>query len=267
MKKNIKIISKTNRKVGQILGINVDSTSKNSVLTRVEDFISDSSKLGGYSKKFYIVTPNPELILMAQKNSKLKNSLNSADIAIPDGVGLKIADSSLNIIKGRELFMDLIKLASQKNWKVFLLGGLNNEAELAIGKLKEKYKNLEIESSKGPRLDDSAKPKTDMDERVEKDSIATINKFQPDLLFVAYGNPKQEIWINKNLGRLNTRGAMAVGGTFRYVSGLSPLPPEWMGRIGLEWLYRALTEPVRLGRILRAVIVFPLKVFLYKISQ
>lgn len=260
MKKNRKNTSKTIRKFGQILGINVDSTNKSQVLTRVDDFISDSTK-------FYIVTPNPELLIMAQKNSKLKNALNSADIAIPDGVGLKAADLSLNIIKGRELFMDLIKLASQKNWRVFLLGGLTNEAELAKWKLKELYQNLRIESCKGPRLGSDAKPKTDIDERVERDSIAMINRFQPDLLFVAYGNPKQEIWIHENLGKLNIGGAMAVGGTFRYVSGLSLLPPGWMGRIGLEWLYRAITEPVRLVRIFRAVIVFPLKLFLYKLSR
>lgn len=260
MKKNRKNTSKTIRKFGQILGINVDSTNKSQVLTRVDDFISDNVK-------FYITTPNPELLIMAQKNSKLKNALNSADIAIPDGVGLKIADPSLNIIKGRELFMDLIKLSSQKNWKVFLLGGLNNEAELAIGKLKEMFKNLKIESSKGPGLDGNAKPKTVMDEGVEKDSIDTINKFQPDLLFVAYGNPKQEIWINENLVRLNTRGAMAVGGTFRYVAGLSKLPPKWIGKAGLEWLYRAVIEPYRIIRIFRAVIIFPIKVFLDKISR
>ena len=102
----------TGRKIGQILGINVTSTSLAEVLPRVEDFIA-------HSAKFYIVTPNPELILMSQHNLNLKEALNSADLSVPDGVGLKIADPALTIIKGRELFLELIKLAEKRSWKVF----------------------------------------------------------------------------------------------------------------------------------------------------
>jgi N-acetylglucosaminyldiphosphoundecaprenol N-acetyl-beta-D-mannosaminyltransferase len=249
---------KTAQEVGQILGINVNSSSKASVLARVEDFISDSTK-------FYIVTPNPELILMAEKNKTLKNALNSADLSIPDGFGLKVADPSLNIIKGRELFMDLIELANKKNWKAVLLGGLGNEGEVASQKLIKKYPKLQIKAIKGPILGNSAKPATINDEKLEKEAIDQINFFKPDLLFVAFGNPKQEIWIHEHLGKLNVGGAMAVGGTFRYIAGLSKLPPKWMARIGLEWLWRLITEPVRIGRILRAVIVFPLYLFTNRI--
>lgn len=257
MIKNTKNTQIKDHKIGQIMGINVTGTSITEVLTRVEDFISCNTK-------FYIVTPNPELVLMAQKNKNLKDAMNGTELAIPDGIGLKFAIPHLSIIKGRELFSELIALAVKKNWKVFLLGGLEDEAALASRKLQIANPKLQIQYDKFVKLDQNATPVTEVDIKLQKDAIDKINKFAPDLLFVAFGNPKQEIWVHENYQKLNIGGAMAVGGAFRYAAGLSTLPPKWMAGIGLEWLYRLITEPYRIGRIWNAVIVFPLKVFLSK---
>jgi len=287
--------SETERNYVNILGIKVLSSSASSLLVGVGDFISRSNK-------FYIVTPNPELILASLSDKELKESLNSADFSIPDGVGVVMAGRFLGLpvpenklskifvtffqglkvglsvffdkkwlindfenIKGREFFLDLAKLAARKNWKIFLLGGLDNEAELAAHKLKNRYRNLKIESDKGPTLDKNAEPISEKDKKVEKQVINKINKFNPQLLFVAFGNPKQEIWIKKNLSRLNIGGAMAVGGTFRYIAGHSKLPPKWMAGIGLEWLYRLITEPMRFRRIFNAFPTFPLKIWMNRL--
>lgn len=256
--------SQNAQRLAQIMEIKVNSSSVSSVLTRVEDFISHNSK-------FYIVTPNPELVLASQTDSKLKKALNAADLSIPDGFGLKLAIPSLTIIKGRELFLDLVKLAGKNNWKVFLLGGLGDEAKLATDKLKNSLKNenckLKIEFEPGPKLDNNARPLTKEDTEIEKRVIEKINKFAPQLLFVAFGNPKQEIWINEHLSELNIGGAMAVGGTFRYIAGTSTLPPKWMDSCGLEWLWRFVTEPKRFGRVFKAVFVFPLSLLLFKCSR
>ena len=99
------------------------------------------------------------------------------------------------------------------------------------------------------------------------DVIDKINKFAPEILFVAFGNPKQEIWIHKHLLELKVSGAMAVGGTLRYFAGFSILPPEFLEKAGLEWLWRLITEPTRIVRIFRAVVIFPLKVFIYKLMH
>jgi len=258
MIKTTKETSKNDQKVGQIMGINVSITQLDRVLAAIEQKISCSSR-------FSIVTPNPELILMTQKNPLLKNALNSADFPIPDGVGLKLAIPGLNIIKGRELFLELIKLADKKGWRVFLLGGLDDEAEAASRNLQISNPKLKIQYDKYVKLDKFAEPVTKVDIKLQKDAIDKINKFAPQLLFVAFGNPKQEIWIHKNLSRLNIGGAMAVGGTFRYVAGLTKLPPDLLASLGLEWLWRAVHEPKRIKRIWNAVVVFPLKVFLTKL--
>lgn len=220
----------------------------------VRDFIAR-----GY--KFYIVTPNPEIILKAQKDKNLLLALNGATISIPDGVGLKLADPSLNIIKGRDLFLSLITLANKKGWKVFLLGGLGREAEISKQKLEISYRSLKMESSAGPKLDNEAKPRSESDINIQNDVVKRINDFKPQLLFVGFGAPKQEKWIARWLPKLNVGGAMVVGGTFSYISGTNRIPPKWIGKAGLEWLWRLLTEPKRLTRILNAVFVFPLKVW------
>ena len=194
--------------------------------------------------------------------------MNGTELTIPDGIGLKFAIPDLQIIKGRELFSELIKLANEKGWKVFLLGGLEDEAAIAKLKIVNSLKigncKLKIESDGGPKLDNNARPATEVDKKIEHEAIEKINRFAPQLLFVAFGNPKQEIWVHRNYSKLNIGGAMAVGGVFRYQAGLASLPPKWMASLGLEWLWRLFTEPHRLGRIWNAVIVFPLKVFLSK---
>lgn len=258
MKKNSEKSQEIAQKTGQIMGINVSITRLDRVLARVEGFITDNVR-------FSIVTPNPELVLASQSNKDLKDTLNAADLSIPDGVGLRLAIPGLNIIKGRELFLELIKLADVKDWKVFLLGGLDQEAELAANKLTQRYKDIKIQSDKGPKLNQNGEPELEADVKIEKDVIDKINKFNPQILFVAFGNPKQEIWIHKNLSKLNIGGAMAVGGTFRYVAGQSILPPQFMESLGLEWLWRLVHEPKRIKRIWNAMVVFPIKVFQSKL--
>lgn len=311
MKKNNENKDLLGRKYVNILGINVTSTEVAEVLAGVNDFIAHNSEFGdrnskktGYNKKFSIVTPNPELVLSSEYNAALKKALNSADFAVPDGIGLAQAarfltlkapknfflrtvvsfyqgilvggatlvnkswlTTELNIVKGRKLFEELIKLAERKRWKVLLLGGKDNEADAAARKLQYKYNKLRVLSVKGPKLNQNAEPMTEVDKKIQKDVIDVVNTYSPEVLFVAFGNPKQEIWIQKNMAKLKIGGAMAVGGTFRYIAGLSKLPPQWMGNLGLEWLWRVLTEPVRLRRIWNAVVVFPWKVFIYKISH
>lgn len=284
-------------KIGQILGINVLSNQKEDLLASIEVDLT-------HNTKFYIVTPNPELIIMARNNRELKNALNNAKYPIPDAIGVSQASKFLSFklpkniiirvvagffegiavgistftnrkwltneitpIKGRKFFEDLINMANRNKWKVFLLGGEGDEAEISSRVLKKKYKKLQIQYSSGPKFYKNGDAVTEVDKRNEKDVIDKINKFTPKLLFVAFGNPKQEIWIYKNFEKLDIGGAMAVGGTLRYVSGLSKLPPKWIENAGLEWLWRLITEPSRFTRIVNATIVFPWRVFLDKLKN
>lgn len=263
MLKKQKTAVKSSRVYVNILGVRLNSTSQTRVPALVENFRARG-------QKFTIFTPNPEIVLEATRDEKYRDILNSATFNIPDGVGLKIVEPSLKIIKGRDLFLDLIKLAGRNDWKVFLLGGLNSEAETASSKLKVISYNrttgsaVKVMSASGPKLDKNAEPVSERDTKIEIDAVRKINEFRPDILFVGFGYPKQEKWIHKWLPKLNCGGAMAVGGTFSYIAGFSKLPPVWMEKGGLEWFWRLLHEPKRTFRMIKAVIIFPLKVFWYK---
>ncbi|HJX59388.1 hypothetical protein A2V61_00600 [Candidatus Woesebacteria bacterium RBG_19FT_COMBO_47_8] len=249
------------RKYGKILTTDLNSTSKEKVLAFVRDSLAR-----GY--KFWISTPNSEIILQAEKDFGLHKALQNSDLAIPDTIGVGLAArflglGEINIIKGRELFMEIIKLASKKGWKVFLLGGGPDIAKVAGLNLRKSFKKVRIAYNEGPRLNAAGEPVSQTDVGLEKKAIAEINEFAPQILFVAFGAPKQEKWVVRNLKRLNIGGAMVVGGTLDYVAGKAPLPPKGLEK-SFEWLWRLVTQPARAPRIIRATIVFPWRVFLSK---
>jgi len=280
-----------------ILGVRLNSTSYPKVLASVREKVA----LG---KKFYVVTPNPEGILRAQDDLEFKKILNRASFSLPDGVGLAQAKRFLEmkrqknpflkinlyllqglmvglstflnpkwlfkdfqIIKGRKLFLELIKLANKKGWRVFLLGGEKGEAEKTTEILKRNYQSLIIQASDGPKLDSGGKPVTQRDIDIEIDIVERINKFKPTFLFLAFTPPKQEKWLMRNYQKVDFNGAFLLGGTFRYVAGYSKLPPKIFEDLGLEWFWRVLTEPYRVGRIINAFPLFPLRVLKEKLNS
>ena len=292
------MITKKDRKQAQILSISVHSTSKKRVLTFVRGRLGNFDKKSSKYTNFLIVTPNPEIVVRAQRDQVLAEILNSANLSLPDGIGLaaaqkflslpapknKIAKApvliieglvvgfavlfndkwlteDLNILKGRETFLDLMKLANMKEWRVFLLGGEGDEVSKTEKNLQKSLKGVKISSHQGPMLDEKGNPQTKEDILVEKEVIKKINTFNPHLLFVAFGAPKQEKWLNKWRDSLKIGGAMVVGGTFNYMAQKTALPPKWMEKLGLEWLWRLITEPKRAKRIIKAFPIFPLKVF------
>lgn len=234
-----------------ILGVKISSTSEGRLLTEIDKNI----KLG---LKFNILAINPEKIMDARREKDGIEILNKGTINIADGVGLKLAHSNLQIIKGRELFY---KLCQNKKYKKFYLGGEDNESK----KIAEKFGG---EWFVGPIINDKAKPVTKIDVKLYKDAIDKINKYKPDILFVAFGgnNIKQERFIIENFNKLKAKCIMAVGGSFRYYSGLSKLPPKSISDVGMEWLWRLLTEPKRIKRIFNATILFPIEILKDKLG-
>lgn len=292
------------RKQATILKVIVTSTSRARVLRFVRERLRKFNKKGLSRDNFLIVTPNPEMVMRAEKDEVFANILNSADLSLPDGIGLSAADKfmslsapknkilkapillmqgfivglavlfkedwlmeDLELIKGREMFLELMKLANKKEWRVFLLGGEDGSAKKAASNLEKSLKKVTVKFTGGPIIDDDAKPISDRNALVEKKTIHSINIFRPHLLFVAFGAPKQEKWLNKWLKKLDIGGAMVVGGTFDYMAQKTSLPPKWVEKLGLEWLWRLLLQPGRARRIMTAFPLFPLRVFWHKLSS
>ncbi len=253
------------RKIDVILGIPVDSTPEDVLLKRLLSFIK-------IKKQFFIVTPNPEIILLAQNDSDLKKALNFADISIPDGTGLIFAASVLNLnlksrIPGRKFMEHLFELANTHKLKIYLLGGSHAVITGSLARMKKKYPSLVAKGMEGPKLGQDGKPVDGEALEIERKVTSAINSFKPDILFIGFGAPKQEKWFSLNRMHLAVGGAMVVGGSLDVYSGQKSQSPELLNRLGLEWLWRVATEPKRLFRIMNAVLVFPTLIFKEKARQ
>ncbi len=216
----------------KILGIKVDNLTMEKALRKVEGFLEDG-------QQHYIVTPNPEFLVQAQKDQEFKTILNQADLALPDGIGLILAARFLGRplkqkVAGTDLMEKICRRAAQKKWPVFLMGGQAGVAQKAGENLKKKYQGLEILSAED------------------------VTFGRPAILFVAFGAPKQEKWIVQNLRKMpSVKLAMGVGGAFDFMAGRVRRAPKLFQRFGLEWLWRLFCQPWRIKRIFKAVVVFP----------
>lgn len=225
----------------QIMGVKVDAVTLREALNIAEFMLLGN---GGY-----ITTPNPEMILFAQKDAEFKRILNNATLAIPDGAGIVWAARKMGTIlheriTGTDFLSELSMLCAKKNLKLALVGAGLGVAEAAAGELKKKFLDLDVRD-------------------FSDGDIKKISEYGPQVMAVALGHEKQEGWIVANLPALKmVKIAIGVGGALDYISGAKRRAPKWMRENGLEWLWRLLSEPRRFKRIIDAAIVFPIK-FLY----
>ncbi len=146
---------------------------------------------------------------------------------------------------------NICKQASKEKLKIFLLGAQEGVAKKVKEIEEKKYKGIKIVGTF------SGTPK----QKDEKEIIARINKAAPDILFVAYGAPAQEMWIASNLKRMKSvKVAIGVGGSFDFIAKTQKRAPKWMGKLGLEWLHRLTKQPKRIKRIFNAAVRFPLTI-------
>ncbi len=225
-------------------------------------------------------TPNAEILLESRKNKKLSSYLKNCDLNLADSVSLLWAGMVQECrwsnfravielvflpfrkngwkktfpeqICGSDFFLDVCEVINKDknpdNFSIFLLGGGNGIARKTKMQLQSDFPNLKIVGA----MAGSPKPSFD------KSIIKKINNVAPRLIFIAYGCPKQELWIARNLKKCKTvKIAMGIGGTFDFVSGKVKRAPKWMRSIGFEWMWRYILQPSRYKRIFSAVFVFP----------
>lgn len=225
-----------------ILGVWVHDCDEKSAVEAIETFLHSGGKL------HQVCTVNPEFVMEARRNALFRRLLNSADLATPDGVGIIAAARLLRTpVRGRATGVAIVEhlagLSARVGYSIFLLGAAPGVAELAAAELAQRYPGVHIAGAYAgsPNIEDWE----EIDRR--------LRAAKPDILLVAYGAPRQDLWIDEHRRQLpqTVRLAMGVGGVFDYLSGRVPLAPPWVRRIGMEWLYRLVKQPWRWRRILR----------------
>lgn len=204
-------------------------------------------------RKTFCIAINPEKLHRARYDGKLRAAIDQADLKICDGVGVSLASWVLYGRKiprctGVDLFLRLVKMAAEKQWKIFFLGASPESNQRAVEKLRELYPNLCIAGAVSGFFDNS--------EQV----VEQINKSGADVLFVAMGSPRQEYWISDYLPRLCVSFCMGVGGSFDVVSGTARRAPTAFRTTGTEWFYRLVVSPSRARRQI-ALPLFAVRVF------
>jgi N-acetylglucosaminyldiphosphoundecaprenol N-acetyl-beta-D-mannosaminyltransferase len=185
---------------------------------------------------------NAHYFNIAQKNPEYRNSLNSADLLLNDGIGIKIGAKLWGIrlkenMNGTDFIPKLLQLANELHKNVYFLGGKEGIAQLAKQNVEQKYPGINIVGARNGYFDYDN----------DQDVIDEIVSKKTDILLVGMGAPRQELWLTKNKNKLKgVNISVAGGGIFDFKSNRVPRAPLWMRKIGTEWVFRWAQEPIRL---------------------
>lgn len=224
-----------------ILGCLVDVVDYYQAMNAIAYFINEGQCA-------QIVTANAEMIYQACEMHEYRDIINQADLVTPDGIGTVLAGRYLGYsfperVTGIDLLYKICAEAVRRGWSLYLLGAAPGVAQRAAFALRQKYSGLIISGTR----DGFFEP----DE--EATVLADIKSAQPDVLLVAMGAPRQDMWIGRHREELGVPLYMGVGGSFDVISGDKKRAPQWMRNGHLEWFFRLLQEPSRFRRQLARI--------------
>ncbi len=216
-----------------LFGLRFHSLTLSEALARVEGFLASTGE------SHTVVTPNSVSFLVSLKDEGLREAYHRADLVTPDGIGIVWASRLLGAplkerVSGIDLAEALLERARVTGHRVFLLGGRDEVAARAAQRLEERLPGLVIVGTHHGYLRDDEEP------------IPAIRAARPEILLVGMGVPRQELWMERMRDRLGIPLLIGVGGTLNVWSGDCRRAPRGWQRLGLEWLYRLLTEPRRI---------------------
>ena len=228
-----------------IQGYSVDLKTLAEASDYIKQKMSDNSAI-------QVVTVNPEMIELANKNKDFSDILKNADLIVPDGVGIKIALKLKGInqeqVRGIDLAKKSLEICANNGYKAALIGAKPHVIENAVNNLKAEYTNLNIAYYKDGYFS------TDDEQNI----INSLKEISPNLVLVALGAPKQELFIQKCLKEVSSV-YIGVGGSFDVWAGEVERAPEIFQKTGFEWLYRTISQPQRFKRIYKTLPLFLFK--------
>lgn len=221
--------------------IALDRVDMRGTIDRIVDVLA-----GPRTRSFHIVTPNAQFVQLARLDSRFARIVQKADLSVADGVPLVWASRLLGNplpgrVNGTDLMVRLSAEAAQRGWRVYFLGGRSGAAEGAAAALRTMHPSLHVAGTDCPAMDFM------LDAQLDSSAAQRIRKAAPDILFVALGAPKQEIWIDAHRD-LPVGVMVGVGGSFELVAGIMRRAPACFQRTGCEWLWRLAMEPKRMWK-------------------
>lgn len=206
-------------------------------LSVIEDFIAQRTP-------HLVVTADASAVVIAQNDRELYSIINCADLVTPDGMGILWAAKCfgcplLERVSGADMVEKLCSIADKTGYRIFLLGSAPGIADAAAMNLKARYPNLQIAGTHHGYFKEDEAPQI----------IQKIRDSKPDILFTAMGIPLQEKWISRYMHEIEVPVSMGVGGTFDVLSGQVKRAPKWMQDHGLEWIYRLIKDPKKIGKV------------------
>ena len=221
----------------EVLGVKFDNLN-------MDEAAAKALELMEQRRSAYVVTPNPEIVWMCRDNAALKESVEAADLVVPDGIGViygaKILGTPLKSrVPGIDLGTRLFERLPETGKTLYLLGAKPGIAEKAAENIAAQFPGIKICGTADGYFKDDAPV------------IEKINEAAPDLLLVCLGAPKQEIWMHSNAQKLNVGLMMGLGGVLDVFAGTVQRAPESWQKLGLEWLYRLLKQPSRIKRMIK----------------
>lgn len=237
-----------------IVGTRIDATSYEDASDRIENWVHNQTSC-------YVVAANVHLVMMGYWHNSYQKIINQAALVTPDGMplvwGLRLLGfKGQKRVYGPDLMLAVCERACGQDIPIFLYGGTAKMLIKLEGVLRARFPDLVIAGSYAPPF----RPLSQEEEAQDRERIVNSGA---KIVFVGLGCPKQEEWMSRQLGKLNTV-MIGVGAAFSFHSGEVSQAPRWMMKLGLEWLYRLLMEPNRLWK--RYLLNNPCFVFLFTLQ-
>jgi N-acetylglucosaminyldiphosphoundecaprenol N-acetyl-beta-D-mannosaminyltransferase len=221
-----------------LLGTGVNAVDLESTLATIERQIQNSAS-------GYICLAPAHNLMACRADARLQLVFNRSSLTVPDGMGtvwfLRLLGHRAGRVYGPDLMLAASQRGTKRRWRHFFLGGTNEVQHRLKIRLQKDNPNLLITGSYSP-------PFGNLGLGDERAMIQAINSSQADILWVALGSPRQELWMAEHRDKLKPTVLIGVGAAFDFLSGAKPQAPAWVQRAGLEWLFRLISEPRRLWR-------------------
>lgn len=241
----------TARRRTVVVGVPVDDVTMEEALEQIVTFVRQGR---GDGTTYQVATVNVDFVVNAQRDERLLELMRRVDLSLPDGMPIvwgarMLGGGARERVTGADLVPALAMRAAREGFSLYFYGAPPGVAQRAADLLRDRAPGITVTASSGHGVGP--------DGRADPADIEHIVSAAPDIVCVALGNPKQEWWIDRHRAEVGASVLIGVGGTFDLMVGDKRRAPQWMQRVGCEWIFRALQEPRRLvRRYARDIVVF-----------